>query len=61
MNTDDSGFLVKIETVDATDIKAIFGILKDNNIVEANIKITPRGPGNSGDGTASHRDCACSA
>ena len=43
MNTDDSRFTVKIETVEASNIKSIFGILKDNNIVEANIKITPDG------------------
>lgn len=38
-NEDSSKFLVKIETLQPSNFKALFSILKENNIVEANINI----------------------
>lgn len=43
MNTDDSKYLVKIVTLQPGNFKALFGILKENNVVEANISITQDG------------------
>lgn len=43
MNTDESKYLVKIETLQPSNFKALFGILKENNIVEVNINITKDG------------------
>jgi len=39
----DSQYLVKIETLQPSNFKSLFSILKENNIVEANINITPDG------------------
>lgn len=43
MSTDDANYLVKIEILEPTNFKALFSILKDNNILEANINITAEG------------------
>lgn len=41
--TDDANYLVKIEILEPTNFKALFNILKDNVIQEANINITEEG------------------
>jgi proliferating cell nuclear antigen len=38
-----SKYLVKIETLQPTNFKALFGVLKENNILEANININENG------------------
>jgi proliferating cell nuclear antigen PCNA len=43
MDTSDSKYLVKIVTLQPGNIKALSGILKENNIVEANISINQDG------------------
>jgi proliferating cell nuclear antigen len=43
MSADDSQYIVKIETLQPSNFKALFGILKENSIVEVNINITPDG------------------
>lgn len=43
MSASDAKFLVKIETLQPGNFKALFGILKENNIVEANININENG------------------
>lgn len=39
-NSEDEGYLVKIVTTEPSNFKALFSILKENNISEANIVIT---------------------
>ena len=41
--TDDSKYLAKIETLQPANFKSLFSILKENNIVEVNMNITPNG------------------
>jgi len=43
METNDDKYLVKIVTLQPSNFKALFGILKENNIVEANISINQDG------------------
>lgn len=43
MNSGNDEYLVKIETLQTSNFKALFGILKENNMAEANIIITPEG------------------
>lgn len=40
---DDTKYLVKIETLQPSNFKSLFGTLKENNIVEANINISENG------------------
>jgi len=43
MSSDNQHYLVKIETLQPTNFKALFNVLKENNILEANVNITANG------------------